>query len=309
MSKKDFSNFKIWCTDIHSLFSIPTGFKPKSSAIKKYQKLINSSAEKSVEDLEYIKSMSEKMDALNDPPISKTTISSIIRQYGRIVYNKKIAAVGSPISFFKKGTDLELEGVDFLSKIDKKSYKLETETTENAYLLGKCDIYCQEQSKIIDTKISWNINSFLKSRTTELDKRYWYQMQGYMELYDVDEAEVVFLLLNTPLELIEKEKIKIINRFIIGEIDREKYEIDIENIESAFTYTNMPMKKRYFKYRIKRDPQIFEKIYKRVEKVREWMQQFDKEMNKNIIVVPSLKYLETEKNNTEFNPTESGQVD
>ncbi len=77
-----------------------------------------------------------------------------------------------------------------------------------------------------------------------------------MELYNVNHAEVVFLLLNTPPELIEREKVKLLNRFMIGEIDREKYELDAENLESAFTYSSLPIKKRYFRYTVKRESQI-----------------------------------------------------
>ena len=223
------------------------------------------------------------------------------------VYNKKVAQKGEALSFLKKGTDMEGEAVELLSSIDKQSYKLEIDKVENEYLIGRCDIICP--SKVIDTKISWNVNAFLKARTTPISKKYWYQMQGYMELYNVSEAEVVFLLLNTPPELIEREKVKLLNRFMIGEIDREKYELDMDNIESAFTYSNLPIKRRYFRYKIKREPQVFDKVYNKVIKAREWMQQFEKDMKTNIFVVPSENYLNTEKNNIELDTSESDQND
>ncbi len=200
---------------------------------------------------------------------------------------------------------MEGEAVQLLSKIDKMDYKLVTETTENDFLIGRCDIFCPEKSKIIDTKISWNVNAFLRARTEPVSKKHWYQVQGYMELYNANEAEVVFLLLNTPPELIEREKIKLLNRFMIGEIDREKYELDMENIESAFTYSNLPIKRRYFRYKIKREPQIFEKVYKRVEKARLWFHEFEKEMKTNVFVVPSDNYIKPEENIAEPDPSES----
>lgn len=297
MAKKDFTDFKIWCSEIHSLFSIPKGIKPKKPELKKYERLIGSNTEKSEEEIEFLQKMAEKIEIFNDCPLSQTTISALIRQYGRKVYNKKVAAKGDAMSFLKKGTDMESEAVELLSKIDNKSYQLVTDNIENEYILGRCDIICPD--KIIDTKISWNINAFLKSRTSKLTAKYWYQMQGYMELYNVSEAEVVFLLLNTPPELIEREKVKLQNRFMIGEIDRDKYELDIDNIESAFTYSSIPLNRRVFRYKIKREPQIFDTIYRKVEKARIWLNQFDKEMKTNIFVVPSELYLDTEKNNTE----------
>lgn len=306
MSKTDFTQFKVSCSEIYSLLTTPKGAKPGSSELKKYERLIMNE-EKTEEDLAYIKKIKDKLDNLKTEPLSKTTISALIRQYGWKVYGKKVAANGGDaLSFLKKGTDMESEAVELLSKIDKQSYKLETETIENEYLVGRADIICTD--KVIDTKISWNVNSFLKSRTATVSSKYWYQMQGYMELYDLPEAEVVFLLLNTPPELIEREKVKLQNRFMIGEIDREKYEIDVENIESAFTYSSIPLKKRYFKHKIKREPHIFEKIYKKVENARLWMRQFEKDMRTNIFVVPSEKYL-SEKNSTEPDSNESPEND
>jgi len=307
MAKKDFTDFKIWCSEIHSLFSIPKGVKPLKKDLIKYEKLLNSESEKSEDELKFIKEVSDKIDIFNDCPLSQTTISALIRQYGKKVYNKKIAAKGDAMSFLKKGTDMEGEAVDLLSKIDKKDYQLVTDNIENEYLIGRCDIIQPE--KIIDTKISWNINAFLKSRTSKLTAKYWYQMQGYMELYNVGEAEVVFLLLNTPPELIEREKIKLLNKFMIGEIDRDKYELDVDNIESAFTYSSIPLNRRVFRYRLKREPQIFDTVYRKVEKAREWMQQFDKDMKTNIFVVPSGIYLDTEKNNIEPDSNESLEND
>ncbi len=307
MAKPDFTRFKTWCSEIHSLLVTPKGLKPKQGEYKRYERLMSSEDEKDEADLKFLQEFDERLKVLNDEPLGKTTISSLIREYGKIVYNKKIAAKGDALSFMKKGTDMESEGVQLLSKIDKQEYTLITENTENEYILGRCDIYCPEKDKVIDTKLSWNINAFLKARTTPLDRKYWYQMQGYMELYNVSQADVVFLLLNTPPELIEREKVKLLNRFMIGEIDREKYELDIENLESAFTYSNLPIKKRYFRYTLKREPQIFEKVYKKVEKARIWMQEFDAEMRKNIFVVPSENYLKPEKNNTEPDSAESLQ--
>ncbi len=263
---------------------------PCKKDFKKQEQLLNSPDEKTEDDLKFLREFDEKVELYNNPPLSKTAISSLIKQYGWIVYNKKTAQKGDAMSFLKKGTDMESEAVQLLSKIDKSIYRLETENAENDYLVGRGDIICHDKDKVIDIKISWNVNSFLKSRTTPLSSKYWYQMQGYMELYNVNKAEVVFLLLNTPPELIEREKIKLINRFMIGEIDRDKYEIDMGNIESSFTYSNLPISKRHFRYVVNREPKIFERVYKSTEKARVWLSEFDKEMKSNILFVPSEKY-------------------
>lgn len=303
---QDFSNFKVWCSEIYSLFSIPKGVTfPSKQDMKKYDRFMNSDEDKNEEELEFLKKIDFRIEQYKDPPLSKTSTSALIRQYGWLVYNKKVAPKGDSLSFLKKGTDMEAEAVELLSKIDKQDYSLCLDKIENDYLIGRCDICHAKQDKIIDTKISWNVNSFLKSRTTPLSAKYWYQMQGYMELYNVSKAEVVFLLLNTPPELIEREKIKLLNRFIIGEIDRDKYELDMSNIDSAFTYGNLPIKRRHFRFQLKREPMVFDKVYSKVEKARLWMQDFEQEMGSNIFVIPSDKYFESDKNNIEPDSQES----
>jgi hypothetical protein len=298
--KHKFSDFKIWCSEIYSLLSIPKGIKPKQQELKKFERLLNSDKEKSEEDLQFLKSMEGRVAVLNDPPLSKTTMSALMRQYGWKVYNKKVAATNDPLSFMKKGSDMEIEAVELLSMIDNQQYRLEVDTVENEHIIGRCDVLCPSKDLVVDTKISWNVNSFLKARTNPVTKKHWYQMQGYMELYNINNAEIVFLLLNTPPELIEREKVKLQNKFMIGAIDRDKYELDMENIESAFTYSNIPLKKRHFRYRVKREPQIFDGIYKKVEKSRIWMQDFEKSMKTTIFDVSSENYIgNTEENNTE----------
>lgn len=304
MKKIDVTKFKIWCSEISDLFSKPRGVKmPNKTDTKKYEKLINTDKDKTEDEINFLRAFDEQVAIYKDPPLSKKTMDALVRQYGRFVYNKKTAGSSSDaMSFLKKGTDMELEAVDLLSKIDKATYTLSDEKIENEYLVGQCDIICRDKGVVIDTKISWNVNSFLKSRNNPLDVKYWYQMQGYMELYDVDEAEVVFLLLNTPPELIERERVKLVNKFMIGEIDRDKYELDLENIESAFTYSNIPLKKRYFRYKVKREQGVIDAIYKKAEKARAWVLNFDKSLKTNILIAQPYKAIESEENNTEHNP-------
>jgi hypothetical protein len=68
-----------------------------------------------------------------------------------------------------------------------------------------------------------------------------------MELYNIDKAEVAFVLLNTPPELIERERVKLINKVMVGEISMEKYELDMSNLDLAYTYNNIPAKNRVFR--------------------------------------------------------------
>lgn len=71
-----------------------------------------------------------------------------------------------------------------------------------AILSGECDIHDPAESLIIDTKCSWDVNSF-PICTMEAEKKakksgYDWQMHGYMLLYNADFGCVDYWLLETP---------------------------------------------------------------------------------------------------------------
>lgn len=306
MKNINFSEFKFWCSELSNLYSLPRGFnKPSKKEMAKYDKIVSSTDEKSEEDRLFLEMIDNKMLARYDHPISKSTQSFLIRLYGKSVFCKKTAAKGNMFSFLEKGLDMELEAIELMSKIDKTKYERQSDFAENDYITGRCDILSLSKNKIIDTKISWDVNSFLKARIDSVSKKHWYQVQGYMELYDIDKAEVAFVLLNTPPELIERERIKLTNKVMVGEISMEKYELDMSNLDLAYTYNNIPVKNRVFRYVVKREPEIFPFLYKKIEKSRCWLEEFHNNMKNNLFVVSSQKYLEAEKNNTEPDPTDT----
>jgi len=306
MKNIDFSKFKFWCSELSNLYSLPRGFnKPSKREMSKYDKIASSSGEKTEEDTLFLEMIDNKMMARYDHPISKSTKSFLIRLYGKSIYCKKIASKGNMFSFLEKGLDMELEAIELMSKIDKTKYERQSDFAENDYITGKCDILSLSKNKIIDTKISWDVNSFLKARIDSVSKKHWYQVQGYMELYNIDKAEVAFVLLNTPPELIERERIKLTNKVMVGEISMEKYELDMSNLDLAYTYNNIPARNRVFRYVVKREPEIFPFLYKKIEKSRLWLEEFHNNMKNNLFVVSSQKYLEVEKNNTEPDPADT----
>ncbi|MDS9221849.1 hypothetical protein RLM55_00210, partial [Streptococcus pneumoniae] len=78
------------------------------------------------------------------------------------------------------------------------------ERRENDWVTGECDIYVPSRKLIIDTKCSWDIGShpFFADEAEEKAKKAGYdaQMQGYMWLWDCDEAQIDFVLLPTPYD-------------------------------------------------------------------------------------------------------------
>jgi hypothetical protein len=84
------------------------------------------------------------------------------------------------------------------------SHKKNTERKENAWITGECDI--ATPSKIIDIKSPWSLATFPATSERGQDKTYEWQGRAYMWLWDVDQFEVAYCLVNTPEELVGYEQ-------------------------------------------------------------------------------------------------------
>ena len=310
MKYKDWSDFVVHCSGIHEIMSKPPKARdltPKNR--DDYNKLILkdelTDAEKKRLDF-YVK----KIEYFNDPDLSKTAIKHLMKRYAWDRYNNKIAATGTSRSPVAKGNQLEDEAIEMLSVFDKAKYKKITESRRNEYLLGCCDIFCSEQNKIIDVKTVWNINTFLPHLTDPLDKKYWYQMQGYLEVYNVPYGEVCYVLLNTPPHLIERERAKYTEKYVFGEIDRERYDEEMEKLDMAFSYDKIPAKRRIIRFVVDRYPEIMPVIYRRVERCRDWLNEFERKhvLTKKIITLPEI-YAKQQEDNPEPDPTDTRSSD
>jgi hypothetical protein len=108
--------------------------------------------------------------------------------------------------FMDKGLLLEQAAIEFLNRRRFKSYVKNTERRESQFLTGECDIYVQGE-KTIDTKVSWSLDTFPALSEFAHDPMYMWQGISYMKLWpDVKEHEVVFIMLDTPPDMIKWEQ-------------------------------------------------------------------------------------------------------
>lgn len=163
--------------------------------------------------------------------------------------------------YTEKGIALEEQAIKLSGRKRGLPLKKNTERRENDWITGECDIYVPSRRLIIDTKCSWDIGShpFFADEAEEKAKKAGYdaQMQGYMWLWDCDEAQIDFVLLPTPYDQLSSYD------------DPNRYIDLVEQI---------PQEKRITTVTIKRDEKIIEKIKERVEIAQEYYQQLIQEM-------------------------------
>lgn len=109
----------------------------------------------------------------------------------------------------EKGIACEPESIGLLNRVRGLRLAKNTERKTNAWLTGECDIYDAERRRGHDLKTSWSIATFPITTADCEDKLYFFQMQGYMDLWDADEWSVDYALVDTPERLIGYEPLQL----------------------------------------------------------------------------------------------------
>lgn len=164
--------------------------------------------------------------------------------------------------YTEKGNMLEEHAIKLSGRKRGLPLKKNTERRENDWITGECDIYVPSRKLIIDTKCSWDIGThpFFTDEAEEKAKKAGYdiQMQGYMWLWECEEAQIDFVLFPTPYEM-------------LSSYDSPERYIDLVE--------QIPQDKRITTVTVKRDEKIISKIQERVEAAQAYYQQLILEMS------------------------------
>ena len=178
-----------------------------------------------------------------DEPLSKgakTVLEKMAKEY---VYGFNEVISGK---YMDKGIIVEDESIALYNSVFFTDYKKNIERRSNEWITGECDIFTG--SKIIDIKSSWSLATFPATSAAGIDKGYEWQLRAYMMLWNVDQAEIAYCMVNTPDELIKYEQ-------------EELHYVD--HIDEALRVTIVPYE---------RDLKLEEKIRVKVDAARDYLQ-------------------------------------
>jgi hypothetical protein len=164
-----------------------------------------------------------------------------------------------------KGLEMEDEAIQFASEqFDWEFVVKNTERFTNDYITGEPDI--NTDNLLADIKCSWSLDTYPMFEADLKNKDYYWQLQGYMWLTGKNEAELVYCLMNTPLQIVEDEVRRA--HWKAGLIDED---IDLRHeVQLKHNYDNIPSKLRVKRYIVERDEKAIEKIIEKVEIAREY---------------------------------------
>lgn len=206
-----------------------------------------------------------KSDGLGETCKAHLMECYIERVYGR---SKEITN-----KYIEKGIECEEDSLTLYSRVMKTFYKKNVKVYENDYLIGTPDIITGED--IIEIKTSWDIFTFHKVLHKNINKDYFWQCQGYMELTDREHAKLVYCLVDATPQMVLDAKNKL--KWTMNVIDRDSIELNPEYVEAcaqidkAMTYGDIPIEERYIQITIDRDQKLIDKAHDRIDECRAFL--------------------------------------
>jgi len=182
--------------------------------------------------------------------------------------------------YIEKGLLAEEDSIDLYSLVKGAYFEKNKETIENDFFVGTPDLFVgtsiREASIIIDLKTSWNIFTFFESMSKPMDKKYYWQLQAYMDLTGAKIAKLVYCLVDTPLKLIMDEKKKLMySMAVIDPENDENYLKACERVERNGTVSlDIPAEERYIEFTVPRDQERIDEAHEKIKLCREFLNEF-----------------------------------
>ena len=241
---------------------------------------------------------------LKSETISETTKVYLIDVFVSTKYGRREDIEGK---FLDKGNDREQDSITLLSRVKKFYFSKNEKQLSNDFISGTPDLFTGESienaDEIIDCKTSWSANTFFRAQK-ELNKTYYWQLQGYCALTRATKATVAYCLVNATPESIMAEKKRL--SYKPGMLDQhgnelpayiakcKQLEINMiydlhgfrkelaqrelffefhNDIEALNNFPDIPMAERLFTFSFDRNEDDIKRLYQRIENCRLWMSQ------------------------------------
>ena len=198
---------------------------------------------------------------------SEGPLSVGAKTYIREIAAQEIFGVEFEISSkqIEKGIEVEGDSIDLLNAVRGLSLIKNVERRSNEFITGECDLFDKNANRGHDIKSSWSIATFPITAADCEDKFYEWQMRGYMALWDADEWEVNYCLVDTPDRLIGFEPMQL------------------------HVVSHLPEWMRVTTWTVKRDADKEAAIYKKVKAANEYLASVFQEFDKTHAIYQALK--------------------
>ena len=205
-------------------------------------------------------------------PISETTKTHLVDVYVSEVYGRQTDIMNK---YIEKGNQVEDDSITLFSRVNKTFFRKNEDHLSNDFIKGTPDLFVGEKiysaTEIIDIKSSWDIFTFFRTKTKDVNKMYYWQLMGYMALTGAQKATLAYCLVNTPETLVNDEKRKLHWKMGLIDDNHPSFVEACEKIDKLSYYDDIPMDERILTIQVERNEADIERIYQRVMDCRNWM--------------------------------------
>ena len=207
---------------------------------------------------------------MSTPRTKGEVLSETAKTYIQDLFKEKELGIAREFwsRYTDKGIQMEDEAIDFAGQVLGWDFVVKNEQGyENDYITGTPDVITKYL--LADIKCSWDGTTFPLFDTELKNKDYYWQLQGYMWLTGLEQAELVYCLMDTPHQIVEDEVRRA--HWKAGLIDED---LDLrEAVQSQHTFDHLPNNLRVKRFIIRKDEEAIEKIKEKVELAREYYEQ------------------------------------
>lgn len=168
----------------------------------------------------------------------------------------------------EKGTLQEEDAITLYSKVTGDLFIKNETNLQNEYCTGTPDILTEP---IIDIKTSWDLHTFLKSKYSDLNKAYYWQLQVYMWLTGIKSAKLVYCLVDTPDHLIASAKRQYLWNTNQIEDGSPATTETLDEIEYNMRFSDIPEADRVHIIEVAYCPEDIERLKLRIIECRKYM--------------------------------------
>lgn len=201
----------------------------------------------------------EKRDAI--PTLSSTTKSYLEQLHKEEVFGKRDEIRSK---YLDKGIQVEEQSITLYSEVTDMLFVKNKERKSNAFITGEPD---NTQGNIRDIKSSWSLSTFPMHDDQLTNFDYYWQLQGYMELFDLDESELIYCLVDTPEELIQDEMRRVSWKMGYLELPKELE----DEIRYNMTFSDIPKELRCKVFKVERDRLAMRQLEEQIIRCRTYL--------------------------------------
>lgn len=177
-----------------------------------------------------------------------------------------------------KGLECEDDSILMLSKYNGELYQKNEERFSNDYITGLPDIITTDT--IIDVKTCQDIWTFHDKVGESIPDLYYAQIQAYLWLTGRTRGQIAYCLADATPQMVMDEQLYAFKKGqYVTELSPDYLE-KCDQIEKAMIYQDIPLSEKIWVVNVELDQEFIEKIPQKVQKAREFLEEYDKNFTK-----------------------------